>query len=233
MWCEFRKSRVAIAAIICLFSASLVITDAGFAVRKRNNYTPQQFRALLRGLGYKVTASNAPLTDAETKAAIQEFQKGYKLKTADGVAGPNTQDFAAQIVEILQANLNLVLKPQNPLPRNQYYGPQTEAAVKQFQKKFQLQETGVADLATRQRIDQEARTLLTKPASEPSPKPTATPKTTPAATPTPAPTSTPEATTTPTSTPTPEATPETTTTPTPTPTPTPTTTPTSKPKPKS
>ncbi|ARV61525.1 peptidoglycan-binding protein [Nostocales cyanobacterium HT-58-2] len=230
MWCGFGKSSFTVAAA-CLISTSMVISNVTFAAQ---TYTPRQFRAVLRGLGYNVKVSDAPLTDADTKKAIQEFQKGYKLQPADGIAGPKTQDFAATTVKILQANLNLVAKPNPPLPRNQYYGPQTEAAVRQYQKKLGLQETGIADLALRQRLDQQAREILKQPTAAPatqpspgattSPAPTSTPRTTPTAKPTPTPTSTPR--TTPTAKPTPTATPRTTPTPTSTPEALPTATPT-------
>jgi hypothetical protein len=109
MWCGFGKSSIPV-AVVCLITASVVISDTASAARQRN-YSPQQFRAVLRGLGYSVDLTNTPLTDAKTKIAIREFQTGYKLTPADGLAGPKTQDFAANIIQILQANLNAVLKP--------------------------------------------------------------------------------------------------------------------------
>jgi peptidoglycan hydrolase-like protein with peptidoglycan-binding domain len=228
MWCGFGKSSTA-AAVVCFVAANMIMSDTAFAVRK---YTPRQFRAVLQGLGYKVNVSNAPLTDAETKAAIKEFQRGYRLKPADGVAGTKTEDFAAQIVEILQANLNLVLKPKSPLPRNQYYGSQTEAAVKQYQKKNQLPETGIADLALRQKLDKEAENLISAPAPTSTKKPSTKPKPSPTPTASPEETSTPETTSTPTSSPettsTPSASPEATSTPTTKPTAKPTTKPRNK-----
>ena len=230
MWCGFGKSTVTVAAA-CLVTASMVMSDTALAVR----YTPKQFRAVLHGLGYKVNVSNRPLTDAETKAAIKQFQKGYKIQPADGVAGPKTEDFATNIVQILQANLNLVLKPNPPLARNQYYGPKTEAVVKQYQKKNQLPETGIADLALRQKLDQEAESNIKNPASTPTTKPSTKPTASPEVTPTPTaspeatstPTASPEATSTPTASPT--STPEASPTATPTSTSTPTSTPRTKP----
>lgn len=233
MWCGIGKSSFSIATA-CLVSAVVVISDTADAVRQRN-YTPQQFRAVLRGLGYDIKVSNEPLTNADAKKAITEFQTGYRLKPADGLAGPKTQDFAAQIMQILQANLNLVMKPNPPLPRSQYYSTRTEAVVRAYQKKNELTETGIADLALRQKLDQEASNILdkkpttsptTKPTTKPTTRPTGKPVTrpTPKPTPTPTETATPEATPTetptPETTPTPEATPTTTVTPTPTSTPT-------------
>ncbi len=228
MWCGFGKSSLSIATA-CVVTATIVISDTANA-QKQRVYTPQQFRAVLGGLGYKVKASNQPLTDVETKKAITEFQTGYKLKPVDGVAGLKTQNFAANIVRILQANLNVVMKPNPPLPRDQFYGTRTEAVVKEFQKKFQLQETGIADLALRQKLNEEAKNVLgnnptsttTTPAKPSRRKPTRvtpTPKATPTETPevTPTETPTPEATGTPEVTPTETPTPEVTGTPTPTP----------------
>ncbi|BAY28472.1 peptidoglycan-binding domain 1 [Nostoc carneum NIES-2107] len=233
MWCGFGKSSVTIATA-CLITASVVSASTSFAARQRN-YTPQQFRAVLHGLGYKITVNNSPLTDNEAKQAIREFQKGYKLGV-DGIAGPKTQDWAAQIIQILQANLNAVVKPKTPLPRDQFYGPQTEAAVKEAQKKLQLQETGIADLAFRQKLNTEAKNAIGKPApsptATPTSSPTATPTSSPTATPTSSPTATPTSspTATPTSSPTATPTSSPTATPTSSPTATPTATPTTSPK---
>jgi peptidoglycan hydrolase-like protein with peptidoglycan-binding domain len=240
MWCDGNR-KIAIVTS-CLIAASLV-SETVYAAPKQKQapvisqaatvnsqrYTPRQFRAVLRGLGYSVKATDGPLTDAETKKAVRQFQTGYKIQPVDGIAGPKTQEFAANIVRILQANLNTVLKPKTPLPRNSYYGAQTEAAVKEFQKKFQLQETGIADLPLRQKLNEEAQTARKSPASS-EPTPTSTPTTKPSTRrkpsarpiPTPTPTATPEvtpeATPTPEATATPEATPEATATPTATPT---------------
>jgi peptidoglycan hydrolase-like protein with peptidoglycan-binding domain len=222
MWCGFGKSSLSIATA-CVVTASIVIADTADA-QKQRVYTPQQFRSVLRGLGYKVKVSNQPLTDAETKKAITEFQTGYRLKPADGVAGLKTQNFAANIVRILQANLNVVIKPKAPLPRDQFYGARTEAMIKEFQKKYQLKETGIADLALRQKLDQEAKNVLGNPASttttpaKPSRKKPTKVAPTPNVTPTPEVTGTPEVTPTTPTTPTLEATPTTTPTPKATPT---------------
>ncbi|PLZ74335.1 peptidoglycan-binding protein [Fischerella thermalis WC245] len=191
MWCEFGKSSLSVATVcIVTVAASVAIAQTPTTVQQQI-YTPQQFRSVLQGLGYKVTVSNAPLTDAETKKAIQEFQKGYRLQPVDGIAGPKTQAFAANIVRILQANLNLVAKPNPLLPKNPFYGPQTQSAVKLYQKKLQIPQTGIADLALRQRLDKEAKRILQNPSAAPSstpPSPTATPTTSPSPTATPSPT---------------------------------------------
>jgi peptidoglycan hydrolase-like protein with peptidoglycan-binding domain len=240
MWCGFAKSGVNFATA-CLLAVGVItynISDTtaqnrtGNPVRQKS-YTSQEFRSVLRGLGYKIKVSSDPLNDAEAKKAVREFQTGYKLKPVDGIAGPQTQDYAAGIVRILNSNLNVVMKPKSALPRSKFYSDQTEAMVKEFQKKFQLSETGIADLAVRQKLDQEAKSAVgskpapatkpstsTKPSNKPKVKPTPTATPTPVTTITPAPeaTPTPEETSTPEATPTPEetSTPEATPTPTPT-----------------
>jgi len=231
MWNRFNQP-IAIVASAFVAASSLAMSDTAMAARQRN-YTPIEMRSVLRGLGYNVVVKNGPLTDAATKKAIRDFQTHYDL-SADGTAGPRTQDLAATIMGILQANLNLVVKPNPLLSRNQFYGPQTEAAVKLYQQKSQLQQTGIANLALRQKLDKEAEQLV----SQPTPKPRKSTTPTPRATPTPTSTPTPRATPTPTSTPTPTPTSTPTSTPTPTPTstpeatPSPTATPTPSPSPK-
>jgi peptidoglycan hydrolase-like protein with peptidoglycan-binding domain len=180
--------------------ASVVASDIAFAARQRN-YTPDEFRSVLRGLGYNVKVTKDPLTDEETKKAINQFQTGYKLKV-DGKVGPKTQDQAAKIVEILQANLNTVLKPKTLLPRDQFYSPQLEELVKEYQKKHQLSETGIADLRLRQKLNEEVKNIIDKltPTATPTVTPTATPTAKPTVKPTAKPTVKPTAT--PTATPT-------------------------------
>lgn len=223
MWCEFSNKNISIAAA-CIIVSGATISSTVFAARQRN-YTPREFRSVLYGLGYNVKVSDAPMTDAETKKAIREFQRGYKIGV-DGIAGPNTQDLAAEIVKNLKNNLNLVANPEPELTINQFYGPRTQEAVKKYQGQIEVQETGIADLALRQKLNQQAK-------EEPEePTPAATPGATPTPDPTPSPTATPEVTPTPviptpTPTPTPIESPEINPTPTPeaTPTPSPTATP--------
>ena len=199
MWCGIRSAGTRITAI-CLVVTGIVTSSSALALRKRN-YTPREFCSVLRGLGYQVTVSDTCLQSAQTKKAVREFQQGYKLG-ADGITGAKTQNHAASIVEILQANLNIVVKPQPSLPRNQFYGPQTAAAVRKYQEKLKVEQTGIADLTLRQKLNKETREMLDNPtpkATTPTPTPEATPTPTPEAKPTPTPEATP--------TPTPKATP--------------------------
>jgi len=173
MWCDLGKSRATI-ALTCLVTASVVVSPAAFAAH-HSIYSSKQFRAVLRGLGYNVKLSSEPLTDPATVKEIKQFQKGYRL-IVDGKDNPQTAKHAALIVEILQGNLNLVLKPAKPLPRDRFYGSQVEDSVKEYQKKNQLKETGIADLVLRQKLDKDAKEVLSKLSNESaSPKSQATP----------------------------------------------------------
>ena len=227
MWCEFSNKSISVATA-CLIAGGVAVSSTVIAARQRN-YTPREFRSVLYGLGYNVRVSNEPMTDAQTRKAIREFQQGYKIGV-DGIAGPNTQNLAAEIVRSLKNNLNLVANPNPKLPLNQFYGPRTQDVVKEYQQNLQVEQTGIADLALRQRLNQQAKQDPATP--EVTPSPTATPEVTPTPvipSPTPTPEETPEVTpipeATPLPTPSPTATPEVTPTPVlpePTPIPTPT-----------
>lgn len=226
MWCEFSNKSISFATA-CLIAGGVAVSSTVIAARQRN-YTPREFRSVLYGLGYDVRVSNAPLTDTQTKKAIRKFQQGYKIGP-DGIAGPQTQDIAAEIVKSLKYNLNLIANPKQQLPLDQFYGPKTQEVVKQYQEQLQMEQTGIADLALRQRINQQAKENPPQPSPTETPEPTPTPVATPS--PTPSPTATPEVTPTPViPSPTPSPTPTPTTTPEVTPTPLATPSPTATPQ---
>ncbi|MBF2015649.1 MAG: peptidoglycan-binding protein [Rivularia sp. T60_A2020_040] len=208
MWCEFSNKSISVVTA-CVIVGSVAVSSTVLAARERN-YTPREFRSVLYGLGYNVAVSDAPLTDAQTTKAIREFQQGYNIGV-DGIAGPNTQNLAADIVRSLKYNLNLVANPDPQLPLDQFYGPTTQEVVKKYQEQLQLEQTGIADLALRQRLNQQAKQETPESEPEATPSPTPSPTATPEVTPTPVfPEVTPTPTTTPEVTPTPvfpEATP--------------------------
>ena len=215
MWCGIKSASTKITAIFLVVTG--IVTSSTAIASKKRNYTPKEFCGVLRGLGYQVTVSDTCLQNPQTKKAVREFQQGYKLGV-DSITGSETQNHAADIVKILQTNLNMVVKPEPSLPVNQFYGPQTEAAVKKYQEKLKVEQTGIADLALRQQLNKEAKEMLdTTPTPEPKPTPGTTSTPTPEATPT---NSTPGAPTTPTPGATPTLTPGGTSTPTPGATPT-------------
>jgi peptidoglycan hydrolase-like protein with peptidoglycan-binding domain len=115
----------------------------------------EQFRQVLIGLGYDIP-ERGPLDDAATQRAIRDLQQEYELNVT-GTANPATQRKAAEVIKNLQNNLNLVVDPQPPLPLNQFYNEQVEAAVTQFQRQNNLPTTGIATLQVRQQLDNLAR----------------------------------------------------------------------------
>jgi len=228
MWCRWSTT---IAAVTFGVTAGLVSYEMTSVAQQRYYYTPGEFRVTLRGLGYDIP-EEGPLTDEATRNAIRDFQQRYGLQ-ADGVAGPQTQSTAAELMRNLHGSLNLVVNPVPPLPRNQFYTTLTESAVEQFQEQANLETTGTANLETRIRLDQEARRILSgeepTPTESPSPSPTPTespsPSPTPTASPSPAPTESPSPSPTPTASPSPAPSPIPTISPSPTPTATPSPTP--------
>ncbi|NJR49768.1 MAG: peptidoglycan-binding protein [Leptolyngbyaceae cyanobacterium CSU_1_3] len=114
-----------------------------WAVRTQD-YAPEQFVSVLNGFGYPVSLT-APLIDPSVQQAIRDFQAQNKLPV-DGTLNVPTQDKAADLVRQLQKNLNRVIQPNPPLPESQFYGKQTESAVRLFQQKNGLPATGIATL---------------------------------------------------------------------------------------
>lgn len=180
MW---RRLGMTIAFVTLGMSSSIISYQTALAVRSRD-YSPSEFRSLLHNFGYNVTLGNT-LEDEASRKAIREFQQGYRLTTVDGTTNAQTQDLAADLVRSLQGSLNIVLKLNPPLPCNQFYGLQTEAAIRRYQKQYNLEETGIANLELRQQLDMEAKKILgaeqpsqgpnLSPSQAPNPRPSASP----------------------------------------------------------
>lgn len=144
---------IAVRRQIVTLTLSAVLGLAGYqpaGAARDQDYNAEQFVSVLNGLGYPV-ALGMPLTDARLQQAIRDFQVQYQLPV-DGSINIPSQDLAADVVRNLQRHLNLVLKVKTPLPLTQFYGPQTEAAVKLFQQQYKLPATGIATLETRQKL---------------------------------------------------------------------------------
>ncbi|MGV0027712.1 peptidoglycan-binding domain-containing protein [Phormidesmis priestleyi] len=142
------NSQFGITIATVLMGAAFSVQPA-WAVRSQD-YAPEQFISVLNGFGYPVSLS-APLTDPIVQQAIRDFQAQNRLPV-DGTLNPPTQDKAADLARQLQNDLNRVIQPSPQLPGSQFYGKQTESAVKLFQRQNRLPETGIATFETRQRI---------------------------------------------------------------------------------
>jgi peptidoglycan hydrolase-like protein with peptidoglycan-binding domain len=116
-------------------------------------YTEPQVKAILTGFGYDIN-QQAPLSDAPTQRAIREIQKIYGLSET-GQVDRATEEKLSSVMRNLRNNLKAILRSDFAIA--QYYDPATQAAVRQFQSRFGLRATGVANLETRSRIDIEAR----------------------------------------------------------------------------
>jgi peptidoglycan hydrolase-like protein with peptidoglycan-binding domain len=107
--------------------------------------------------------------------AIRDFQIQNNLPV-DGTLNPPTQDRAADLVKTLQIHLNRVIKLNPQLPGSQFYGKQTESAVRLFQQQSGLPMTGIATIETRQRLKDQINDATPRiESSVPNPTPTPTP----------------------------------------------------------
>ncbi len=131
-------------------AAVIMLCQSANAVRSQD-YSAAQFISVLNGLGYAVPL-DAALSDPRVQQAIRDFQLQFRLPV-DGALNFPTQDRAADIVRSLQSALNRTVKSVPQLPISQFYGRQTEQAVKQFQQQNRLPATGIATLETRQRLN--------------------------------------------------------------------------------
>lgn len=155
--------------------ATIALYQPAWGVRSQD-YTITQFISVLNGLGYAVPLA-APPSDPRVQQAIRDFQVQNNLPV-DGTLNPPTQDRAAEFVKILQSQLNQAVKLNSRLPVSQYYGKQTENAVRLFQQQQGLPATGIATIETRKRLSDlinDATPRLDNSAPNPTPTPTATP----------------------------------------------------------
>lgn len=143
--------------------SSLAIGSPSWAARTQD-YSANQILSVLNGLGYPVT-NGSRLNDPIVEQAIRDFQLQNNL-TIDGIAGAETQDRAAAIVKSLQLQLNKTLDLKPPLPGSQFYGSQTEQAIRLFQERNRLPITGIASLEVRQKLG-----LAQNTTEKPTPKP--------------------------------------------------------------
>jgi peptidoglycan hydrolase-like protein with peptidoglycan-binding domain len=131
----------------------------------------------LAGLGYHDTQGQPLAVDgrftAETKQAVENYQRAAGLASVDGRAGPQTLGSIDQAVRGLQQNLNtLEIRGADGqgLSVDGYLGNGTRAAVRTFQQNNGLTPTGIADETTRVAIEIAARERSqTQPVAAPTP----------------------------------------------------------------
>jgi hypothetical protein len=181
----WNRYSMGIAAISLGLTASLVSYEVAYAARART--IPQRVASCLEWLWIQ-RSSGDTLTDQVTINAIREFQRGYKLPV-DGVAGGQTQDLMADLVVILQASLNLVVKPNPRLPRTQFLRTLNRSRCKAVSTAIWVASDGNSYPGTSSETGQRggrprAPSIWSiKPASTPRSRPSAAPSATPSATP--------------------------------------------------
>ncbi|MFC0091189.1 peptidoglycan-binding protein [Allobacillus sp. GCM10007491] len=124
-------------------------------------------------LGFANWDSPTNYFGSQTESAVKEFQEYYGL-TVDGVAGEQTKRKLTEVletiikrgdrsVEALKLKQNLVtLGYATWNPPNNYFGSQTERAIKEYQKDFGLRATGVAEEKTIQSVREQMKKVLQK-----------------------------------------------------------------------
>ena len=104
-------------------------------------YTPTQFQATLKSLGY---------------SSIIKLQSDYGL-VANGQADPTTQHILATTVRSLKHNINLVFQPFTPLKPTNLYDDTTTIYVREFQQRMGIPDDGIANLTVRIHLDRWAK----------------------------------------------------------------------------
>ena len=87
--------------------------------------------------------------DIKTRNAVQNFQDRFKLKR-DGVVGPNTWYFLVENVKAIQRQLNF--RGYNTGYPDGWFGTGTKNAVRKFQINNKLNQEGIVNPRTRQRL---------------------------------------------------------------------------------
>lgn len=125
--------------------------------------TVQKLEHNLHALGYGAAGAQ-PITpdrrfDADTKAAVEAFQRDHSLNPIDGRAGPATLtaiDREARQLQTHMAGLGLVDAHGKAITADGYLGAGSQHAISRFQQQHDLPATGVADAQTRLAISSEA-----------------------------------------------------------------------------
>lgn len=152
---------------------ALAVVGAGGTARRTGNTVLEEgesgrevrkLESNLAGLGYRDAQAQPLVVDgrftAETRQAVENYQREAGLSGVDGRAGPQTLGSIDQTVRGVQRDLNtLDIRSANgqQVGVDGYYGNGTREAVRTFQQGHGLDPTGIADDATRQAISAAAR----------------------------------------------------------------------------
>ncbi|UOE93832.1 peptidoglycan-binding protein [Alkalihalobacillus sp. LMS39] len=133
----------------------------------------------LEKAGFQVPGNTTDFFGPQTEARVKEFQRAFGL-TADGVAGPATLSKLNEVISslgtvpllrngvrhpaVIELKINLEkVGFQVPGNTTDFFGSQTEAKVKEFQRAYGLTADGVAGPATLNKLDEAVSTLAITP----------------------------------------------------------------------
>ena len=144
----FRRCTALVLALMMVF---VVLPMASAATYKQGS-SGEKVRDIqenLIGLGYLEDDADGDFGPRTTEA-VKAFQADFGL-AVDGSAGKATQTALRNAVVRVQVELKKL--GYDPGGADGHFGPRTASAVKAFQKKLGLKQTGTADAATRKAID--------------------------------------------------------------------------------
>jgi peptidoglycan hydrolase-like protein with peptidoglycan-binding domain len=121
------------------------------AMPARAQYSSDTFVAVLQGIGYRIEPG-ATLDALSVQQAIASIQREGNLPVTGRLDG-YTEVYTENNIKLIQRQLNQVLGLN--LPGDQpFYGPLTRNGITKFQQAYNLPITGIADITTRQFLQQ-------------------------------------------------------------------------------
>jgi peptidoglycan hydrolase-like protein with peptidoglycan-binding domain len=133
------------------------------AMPAKAQYNSDTFVAVLQGIGYPIEPG-ASLDYSSVQAAIASIQRQGNLPVTGRLDG-YTEAYTQNNVKLIQRQLNQVLGLN--LPSDQpFYGPLTRNGIIAFQRTYGLPVTGIADINTRQSLQQAVSRVAIVPHTE-------------------------------------------------------------------
>jgi peptidoglycan hydrolase-like protein with peptidoglycan-binding domain len=128
------------------------------ALPAKAEYSSDTFVAVLQGIGYPIEPG-ATLDSYSVQTAIASIQREGNLPITGRLNG-YTESYTENNLKLIQRQLNQVLGLN--LPSDQpFYGPLTRNGILSFQRTYGLPVTGIADIATRQSLQQAVSRVVT------------------------------------------------------------------------